>query len=116
MNDEAAIRETVLDYFEGWFDGDKQRMSRALHPGLAKRAPEEDGGLDETTADWMIGATAEGRGKRDDPGERRVEITVHDVHRGIANVTVRNAIYREYVQLARTPEGWKIINTLYVRD
>ena len=30
---EAAIVSAVLDYFEGWFDGDAARMERALHPG-----------------------------------------------------------------------------------
>ena len=33
---EAAIVRTVLDYLEGWFDGDAARMERALHPDLAK--------------------------------------------------------------------------------
>src|SRR5205807_5731149 len=32
-----AIERTLLDYFEGWFDGDAARMKRALHPELAKR-------------------------------------------------------------------------------
>jgi hypothetical protein len=31
---EAAIKRTVLDYFEGWFEGDAARMERALHPEL----------------------------------------------------------------------------------
>jgi alkyl sulfatase BDS1-like metallo-beta-lactamase superfamily hydrolase len=58
----VAIRETVLDYFEGWFDGDPARMERALHPDLAKRSVAEDGtGLDHVTAREMIGATAAGR-------------------------------------------------------
>ena len=37
--DEAAVVSAVLDYFDGWFDGDAGRMERALHPGLAKRCP-----------------------------------------------------------------------------
>jgi hypothetical protein len=37
MSDEAAIRAVVLDYVEGWFDGDAVRMERALHPELMKR-------------------------------------------------------------------------------
>jgi len=36
--DLAAVEAAVLDYFEGWFDGDPVRMDRALHPGLAKHA------------------------------------------------------------------------------
>ena len=30
-----------------------------------------------------------------------------------AIATVRSAVYREYVQLVRTPDGWKIVNTLW---
>ena len=36
-----------------------------------------------------------------------------DVHGAIASATVRSAVYREYVQLVRTPEGWKIVNALW---
>ena len=112
--DEPAITATVLDYFEGWFDGDAARMERALHRKLAKRALLEDGrGLDETSAEWMIDATARGLGRARDPGDRRIEVEIHEVYGTIANVTVRSAVYREYVQLARTGEGWRIVNTLW---
>jgi len=33
----AAIRQTALDYIEGWYEGNAERMERALHPELAKR-------------------------------------------------------------------------------
>jgi hypothetical protein len=112
--DEAAVVETVLDYFEGWFDGHAARMERALHPGLAKRSLEDDKtSLDETTAQWMIEATGRGVGKARDPGDRRIEVQVEDVYDGIANVTVRSAVYREYIHLARTRDGWKIVNALW---
>jgi hypothetical protein len=111
---EAAVVNAVLDYFEGWFDGDAGRMERALHPGLAKRSLQKDGRtLDETTAEWMIDATARGLGGERDPGDRRIDVEVEDVYDTIANVTVRSAVYREYVQLALTPEGWKIVNMLW---
>jgi hypothetical protein len=111
---ETAIVEAVLDYFEGWFDGDASRMERALHPDLAKRSLEEDGRtLDETTAEWMIDATARALGRERDPGDRRIEVEVEDIHGTIANATVRSAVYREYVQLVQTPEGWKIVNALW---
>ena len=31
------IVATVHDYYEGWFEGDAERMRRALHPDLVKR-------------------------------------------------------------------------------
>jgi Putative lumazine-binding len=112
--DETAIVGTVLDYFEGWFDGDAARMERALHPGLAKRALLDDQeSLNETTAGEMIDATGRGVGKARDPGDRRIEVEVEDVYGGIANATVRSAVYHEYVQLVRTREGWKIVNALW---
>src|SRR5438046_6031410 len=35
--DAAAIKQTSLDYIEGWYEGNSERMERALHPELAKR-------------------------------------------------------------------------------
>ena len=106
--------QAALDYFEGWFDGDAGRIDRALHPGLAKRSLEDDGrSLNETTAEWMIDATARGLGRERDPGNRGIEVEVEDVYGTIANVTVRSAVYREYVHVVRTSDGWKIVNALW---
>jgi len=33
----SAIRSTALDYVEGWYEGNSQRMARAVHPELVKR-------------------------------------------------------------------------------
>src|SRR5215207_8801778 len=35
--DTTAIRAAALDYAEGWYAGDADRMARALHPELVKR-------------------------------------------------------------------------------
>jgi hypothetical protein len=111
--DEDAIAQTVLDYFEGWFDGDAARMKRALHPGLAKRSVVADDSLDHLTADVMIEATAQGHGKRRDPGKREIDVRVVDVHGQIASVVVDSNVYREYLHLIRTPDGWRIVNALW---
>ena len=116
--DEEAITATVLDYYWGWFEGDADRMERAIHPALAKRSPL--GGpdrLDQDTADDMVAATAKGRGKERlaQVGDPRLEVEVVDVHGSIASVTVRCALYHEYLHLMRTPEGWKVLNALWDR-
>ena len=111
--DEAAIVACALDYFEGWFDGDAERMRRALHPALAKRALTEDQfTVDETTAEWMIDATAEGRGKREGV---EIDVEVVEIYGDIATAIVRSNVYREYLHLARTSDGWKIVNAFYQR-
>jgi Putative lumazine-binding len=115
MTDEQAIEVTVLDYFEGWFEGDSERMTRALHPGLAKRSL-ANGALDEDTASEMIAATAAGMGKSRDPGDRGIEVNVVEIHGPIATVVVHSTIYREYLHLGRTEDGWKIVNALWDFD
>jgi hypothetical protein len=113
----AAIERTVLDYFEGWFGGDPVRMERALHPELVKRSLETDPSGRETlrtiTAEWMIEATARGEGKSDSPVDLGIEIEVEDILGELANVTVRSVVYTEYLHLARTSDGWKILNDVW---
>jgi hypothetical protein len=106
----AAVVATVLDYFEGWFDGDAERMERALHPALAKRGPE----LRTVTKEQMVAWTAAGEGKAEDPGAgRRIDVRVVDVHEDIASAVVDSDVYREYVHLVRTDDGWMIVNALW---
>jgi hypothetical protein len=38
---------------------------------------------------------------------------IDDVHEDIASDTVRSAVYREYLHLVRTAEGWRIANALW---
>ena len=111
---EAAVVDAVLDYFEGWFEGDAVRMERALHPGLAKRSLEADGHtLDELTGAEMIDATARGIGRGRSRGDNQIQVRVEDLYGNIAHATVRSAVYREYVHLVRTQDGWKIVNALW---
>ena len=116
-DDRAAVVRTALDYFEGWFDGDAARIERALHPELAKRSLGQASSgterLATITARQMVEATARGEGKREDPGDRHIEVEVEHLHGTIANATVRSAVYVEYLQLVHTRDGWKIVNALW---
>ena len=107
--EQAAIVATALDYFEGWFDGDAERLERALHPELVKRGPKRVVGKEQ-----MVAWTAEGGGKAEDPGPgRRIDVTVVDVHASIASAVVHSDVYREYLHLVHTDDGWKIVQALW---
>jgi hypothetical protein len=113
----AEVTRTVEDYFLAWYDADPERMRRALHPDLAKRSHLAQDGrppvLRAVTAHLMIGWTAEGQGRETDPDKRRLRIVVDEIHDSIATARVDSANFREYVHLARTPDGWRIVNTLW---
>ena len=40
--DKEGITAAMLDYAEGWYEGDAARMERCLHPDLAKRVMKVD--------------------------------------------------------------------------
>jgi hypothetical protein len=93
-------------------------MERALHPQLVKRSLREDGrAVGTISARDMVEATAAGSGLKWDPGpaERKIEIRIDHVYKDIATATVTSAVYVDYLQLARTREGWKIVNVLWDR-
>ena len=115
--DEDAIVRCALDYFEGWFEADPERMRRALHPDLAKRSLGREGlgreGLDQLTASQMVDATAAGAGKERDSSARRIDVRVVEVYGDIATAVVDSNVYREYLHLVRTGGDWKIVNALW---
>ena len=110
----ALIEQAVRDYFESWYDGDVERMDRVLHPDLVKRGAGQDGpnSLRITTKERMLELTTLGEGTGDG-ADRSLDIRIEDATEDIASVTVRSAVYHEYVHLVRTADGWKIANALW---
>jgi ketosteroid isomerase-like protein len=108
--DRELVRRTALDYYEAWFDGDEERMERVLHGDLVKRLAGDRLGI--TTRERMLELTRRGEGA-EDAADRRLDVTVDDLHGAIASVTVRSAAYYEYLHLVRTTAGWKIANALF---
>lgn len=116
-DDAAAIRSCILDYFEGWLDGDADRMDRALHRGLAKHSlgqdPTRSGGLHVTPKDEMVEMTRQGFGRERDDPDRAIRIDIAAVSGDIASVIVHSAVYVEFALLARTSDGWRITGTIW---
>jgi len=115
--DEVAVRSVVLDYVEGWFDGDAARMERALHPEQVKRCRGIEGddpdALETLSAREMIDATAEGVGRSEDAEDRQIEVRVDYLSGGIASVRCFCHRYVDLLQLIDMPDGWKIVNAAW---
>ena len=108
----SSIEATIIDYIEGWYEGDVARMDRSLHDDLVKRIPEDagTGELREVSKERMVRLTEEGGGGT--PGAT-YEIEVHHVSGPIACARVRSLDYLDYLQLIRTDRGWQIANVLF---
>jgi len=114
---ERAVRSIVMDYVEGWFDGDAARMEQALHPELMKRCRGIEGhdpdALETLSAREMIDATADGEGRREDAVDRRIEISIDHLIGGIASVQCFSHRYVDLLHLIDMPDGWKIVNAAW---
>ncbi|MBP1634150.1 MAG: hypothetical protein H6Q10_724 [Acidobacteria bacterium] len=114
--DKAAIIETLLNYADGFYDGSAERMAKALHPLLSKRAViAANGGaprLSTMNAEMLIEVTRAGRGKLP-PEQRGVKAEVLDVSGDLASARVFTAQFDDYLHLMRTADGWRIVNVLW---
>jgi hypothetical protein len=41
MGDANEVQATVVDYFEGWYDADVERVAKSLHPDYMVRWAED---------------------------------------------------------------------------
>jgi Putative lumazine-binding len=114
---EEAVRSVVMDYVEGWFEGDAGRMKRALHPELVKRCRGIEGddpdALETLLARDMVDATADGEGRREDAADRQIEIRIDHLSGGIASAQCICHRYVDLLHLIEMPDGWKIVNTVW---
>lgn len=116
-SDIQAIREAVEDYYGGWYEADPERISRSLHPSLAKRAIQRDEAGKEhprdLTKEMMVNATKRGGGTDAPVHKRHWNVEVLDHYEEIALAKVVCPEYVEYIQLARQDGQWLILNVLW---
>jgi len=116
--DKNAIRAVALDYIEGWYTGNAERMERALHPELAKRIVRRDARtreslLGQQSAMTLVQNTRASGGKQTPEAKRLKEVIVLDVFENAASVKVIAADWVDYLHIARWNGTWKIINVLW---
>jgi len=110
---EETILQAALDYVEGWYHADAERMGRALHPKLAKRRVTPEGEVWEVNKEWMVEATGDGRGRIENPQKGRKVVTILDTTETMACVKIVSEKFVDYVHLARDGDRWVIVNVLW---
>lgn len=116
-NDAELIKQTALDYIEGWYEGNAQRMERALHPELAKRIVRTDNrgrsSLGQMGAMQLVQFTRESDGKNIPKDKQQKDVTVLDIFGNAASAKVVAADWIDYMHLAKWNGRWVIVNVLW---
>ena len=115
--DRDAIKATALDYIEGWYEGNPERMERALHPDLAKRIVMTDGNgrsqLQQMSAMGLVQGVKRGGGKNTPKEKQQKDVTVLDVFENAAVVKIVASDWVDYLQEAKFNGRWVIVNVLW---
>ena len=115
--DSTAIKATALDYIEGWYQGNAERMEHAVHPDLAKRIvnTNERGRsvLGHQSAMTLVQNTRRGGGKETPPAEQRTDVRILDIFQNTASVRVDAGSWIDYLHIAKWNGRWVILNVLW---
>ncbi|MBI1938239.1 MAG: nuclear transport factor 2 family protein [Ignavibacteriales bacterium] len=115
--DSVQIKETCFNYLEGWYEGNAERMEKAIHPDLAKRIvradPQGRQRLDQMSALTLIQFVRAGYGTKIPKEEQIKEFKILDIDGNNASVkTIAKGFY-DYIHLAKYNGEWKIVNVLW---
>jgi hypothetical protein len=116
--DAAAIKQTALDYIEGYYEGNAERMEKALHPDLAKRIVRTNpqngkSALGQMSAMTLVQVTRAGGGKDTPKDKQQKDVTILDVFENAASVKVIASDWIDYLHLAKFNGHWVIVNVLW---
>ena len=115
--DREAIKQTALDYIEGWYEGNPERMERALHPDLAKRIvmtnPQGWSQLQQMSAMGLVQGVKRGGGKNTPKEKQQKDVTILDVFNNAACVKVVASDWIDYLHVAKWNGRWVIVNVLW---
>lgn len=117
-SDSSGIREAAMDYIQGWYEGNAERMQRALHPELAKRIVRTDpktghSSLGTMGALTLINSTKAGGGSKTPVDRRRTDYRLLDIYENAAVARVDAGEWVDYLQLAKWNGRWVIVNVLW---
>ncbi len=119
--DTTDIKNAALNYIEGYFYNDADRMEQALHPELVKRSVQttEDGDdfLINLGASYMIvrAKNNSNRHAANPDGDIIATVDIFDIAGNAASVKVTSNQYNfiDYLHVGKYKGEWKIINVLW---
>ena len=115
--DREAIKATALDYIEGWYEGNAERMERALSPDLAKRIvrtnPQGQSMLQQMSAMGLVQGVKHGGGTKTPKEKQQKDVTILDVFGNAASVKIIASDWIDYLHVAKFNGRWVIVNVLW---
>jgi len=115
--DSAAIVETALNYMEGAYTADADRIQKALWPELNKITPRTIPNVGKTILasncySQLIEGVRQSKAMVDN-SDKKIKVTIESINEGMACVKITSSMFNDFLQLANLDGQWKIINVLW---
>lgn len=115
---DEAIKAAALDYAEGWFTGNDERVARALHPEMLKRRVVTDllsgaQSVHSLDAATLVQATRDGVGRGHFDAPLSLRVAILDRHGELAVVRVVSQLYVEYLQMVNWEGNWVVLSVAW---
>ena len=114
---DAAIVEAALNYVDGFYEGNTDRIARGVHPSLQKvvvrSIPAGREFLDFMDQATLAEYARLGRGKKS-ADARKIDVTILDVYKNTAIVRIDSVDFLDHAQAAEINGEWRIINVLWI--
>jgi hypothetical protein len=116
--DTAGIREAALNYGEGWYEGNPDRIAKAVHPELVKRIVTHDTATKRSLIQNMgfthlVNNTRRGGGKNTPVAQQEKTVAIYDIFGNTAVARLTMSGWIDYMQLAKIDGKWIIVNVLW---
>lgn len=115
--DREAVKRAALDYAESYYEGDGDKMERALSPDLAKRIVNTNAqgrsGLGNMSAMTLVQIIRTGSGKNTAKAEQQKDVTILDMMSNSATVKLEMRDWVDYMHIGKMNGKWVIINVLW---
>jgi type II secretory pathway component PulJ len=113
-----AVKQAVLDYVEGIYEVNPQRIERSVHPELAKRGYFKKKGETAYSSQPMtfqqlidVAKTFNKNGRV--PKDAPKEVVIYDVSDQTASARLTAVWEIDYMHLAKNDGKWMIVNILW---
>lgn len=116
MDEEEAIKAAALDYIEGFYEANPERVKRGVHPLLAKRGIMKYGDvevLEVMTSEQLAAAAMLYYANRNPGPDALRTVTILDRLDQTASVKVTSEEWVDYMHLAKMNGRWVIVNVLW---
>ncbi len=115
--DKAAVVQTALDYGDGFYAGEVERMERAIHPDLNKvvvqAVPQSGNAIIGYTTFSMLVELTRAKVAFCEPAARKISADVLALDGGVACARVKSAQFNDYLLQVKDDGHWKIVGVLW---